>query len=192
MVKNKKILTVILLILLIASAAGNIHTICHVYNTILPNISAGIAIITVIFAIIYMIKGYSKDAAFYYKAFMVLSALFYQSLAISTVTSDDILPQTFTFAIGFQIGANCLLFGLFLLLCFGKDIGKKTTNFIGILSLIVTVSVFIVLAVKNPQSIDKNILGLLYSRLFSRIVFVITAYLLIQFKYIDKDERGTT
>ena len=145
-------------------------------------IESVICIIALVFGLIYSLKGYRKDVAFYYKGFMILYSLSsFLSLSASiyeAVNGKNVLTNV-VFAI---IGAVVLICAL--MLAFGKDLGKgKSTN----LS-------YIVLMAGTIKVLWNIVMGdsIIYSS--ASYAYLIQAFIvcvLVSQKYLDKKERGT-
>lgn len=128
--------------------------------------------------LIYLLKGYSKSAAIYYKVFMLLTAV-----------SSVILSTAFITDFGFNVG-SALLFveiAILLILTFAKDLGKRNTwIFFGAL-LVLTLLYGILFA---PKYFNYRFFVIL-TTIFSKLVLIGTVGFAIRGKYADKDARGT-
>ncbi|MCQ2435940.1 MAG: hypothetical protein MJ101_03445 [Clostridia bacterium] len=186
---TKTVMNIILPILLAIGLAGNIFVLVQSYGLVFSRILACVAILAILSAVYYCVKGYKKSSAPAYKAYMILSALFFQGLTVDIAIDLDSYYNVEKYVLIILIAANCLIFGLLLLLGFAKDLGKARTNFIGILSLFFSVGCIINMLIASPDIGNDNMI-LLYSRLISRISLVAVAYFMTQLKYIDKAERG--
>ena len=137
---------------------------------------AGIVnIAALVCGIIYVLKGYSKEAAGYYKAFLALVAVY---ALITTFTS---INQGIVIRIILKVVKIVLL----LVLVFVKDLGKKKTWIIFAVMLAVDICVPFI-------AIDKqHFLGYRLVAHISKFLTDGTIGLAIRGKYIDKDKRGT-
>ena len=146
-----------------------------------PNTHHAMIIISVVHMFVlaaglyYLAFGYEKDSAIFYKAFMVLYAL-----------SNTIRLVFFVFRnAGFlPIAATAVTIIIVLVLAFAKDLGKKNSW----IAYGILVTAELLLAPKfMVAGVDSS---LVISKL-SDLLIAVTAGLMINGKYIDKDSRGT-
>ena len=128
--------------------------------------------------LVYLLRGYRKSAAIYYKVFLLLTA-------VSSVFLSSALISGF----GFNLG-SALLFveiAVLLILTFGKDLGKRNTwmLFCALLVLILVYGL-----VYLPRYFNHQYLVVI-STLLSKLVLLGTIGFAIYGKYADKDARGT-
>ena len=130
-------------------------------------------IAALVFGVIYILKGYTKAAANYYKAFIAL-------LLINTFLNIVIgfnQEQTLRFALkGIKV---LILFAL----VFGKNFGKRNTWILFSIMLVIDICLPFIYTTGNGT---YTLIGVL-----SELLMDGTVGLAIRGKYADKDARGT-
>ena len=172
------LLIVFVLVSTVATLAG-VKTIDS--QLFFDSFSAGVYILAILniaalgCGIIYLLQGYSKKAASYYKAFMVLTA----ALSVLNIYSVYVFR-------GFCLGVILIAVKVILLLAlaFWKDLGKRNTWIL--FAIIIGIDLYIFVS-SNHQNY------LLYRLAFvlSKLLMDGTIGLAIRGKYVDKDARGT-
>lgn len=187
--ENKKYLPIkiVHLILLIASLVMSIIALIKysaddsVYATsIFPVVCTVINIAALVVGFIYLIKGYKKNANWYYKAFMRLCVLF--DILLMTYFSQIIIPYYETFV--YMVSTIMLV-----VLAVGKDLGKRETYIFFVVMLICQAVPFVT-SLRVLSSFGSSAFGIL-SQQIANILNVGTIGFMIAGKYIDKSERGT-
>ena len=163
-----------LIVLLMGNGADNVDVYYGAFS-FGPQVSALLNLAALACGIIYLLKGYRKEASNYYKAFIAMMAAFYAITAYPGYVTD-----------GFSVGVILQMVKIILLLvlAFAKDLGKRNT-WIVFWVMIAVYAVF--LMVKN------NFAGMALYRIvvvFSKLVMDGTIGLAIKGKYDDKDARG--
>ena len=125
--------------------------------------------------IIYTLKGGSKQAAVYYKTFILLTAVSSALRLIGTIVYPG-----FGFSDVLLIGILLLL----LILAFAKDLGEKITWILFCLTMILEVVLAIV-------TFDKDMVLVSIVSSVSRLVLLVSIGFSIRAKYLDKKERGS-
>lgn len=138
--------------------------------------------------ILYLVKGYRKNAALYYKLFLLLVAA---SCVFNAITMRNMMYSSVTD----DVGSNVIYIArilymtvkiiLLLILAIFSDTGKRNTWVIFSILLISDV-VFSV-----PAAIPPGYDGLTAVAVFSKLFLDGTIGLAIRGKYADKDSRGT-
>lgn len=139
-------------------------------------IIAFLNLVLTVCAAVYLYRGYRKEAAPYYKAFMVVAMLSTVLHARLTLTHS-----------GYGFGLALLFAKIIVLaiLAFTEDMGKKTTWIIyGILAV-----VDLIYAVLFPPVHASGIFRVL--PILSRLLVTASIGLAIGGKYADKEARGT-
>lgn len=133
------------------------------------------AIFALISGILYLTHGYKKNAAAYYKVYIMFLLVFD---IFSTISGnlDDSYFMKFVWVINLV---------LLTILAVGKDLGKtKSFTLVGLI-LVGKIIVFIGM-LKTFGSFDVNlVLGMV-----AQIVLIITTGLMVCGKYLDKESRG--
>ena len=155
------------------------------YYTALRSVSYITEIIALISGIVYLAHGYKKNAAAYYKAFMIIlvvsQALFIYRQLIGIAPQDALTSNLVAIF-------NIIPLIMLTILATGKDLGK-TKSYI-VVAIIFACRLGIVIldfAVKGVFNTPSTI----FSFRVSDILLAATAFFMVTGKYIDKAERGT-
>lgn len=149
-------------------------------ETLQKGFSVLMVIVMLFMGIMYLLKEYSKQASFYYKAFLIFQVV----VAVVVTITDDITPNMSGFII-----AKCVLYAVkivgLLLLAFWKNLGKQKTMIIFyiIFALDVASLVLIILNMMNT-AFEFSLIGPI-----AALVADGTLGLAIRGKYMDKEER---
>ena len=132
-------------------------------------------VLALVCGLIYLLRGYSKNAAGFYRAFLMFTAAFLLLTVIYNFMVDG-------FAVGIILRIVKIL--ILFVMVFGKDLGKKTTW--------ILFGVMVVIDVVNELTgNDQSILAYRMVSLVSELVMDGTIALAVRGKYADKDARGT-
>ena len=176
---DKPIYKVILILNLLFIAAG---VVLCVIGIISPDANATriinriVAIACLIFAAFYILNGYTKDAAKYYKVFGALLVIKYLAGILSGATNSGI---------PFSIMATTLSLVLVLVLLLSENLGKTKSLVLCGVFVIFRVVFLLYSIIKSDIStmlIMSNIVNLDLACLYGIMTFA---------KYLDKAERGT-
>lgn len=137
-------------------------------------------IIALLFGIVYLAYGCKKNAAAYYKTFMIILAI---------VQAVIFYRQIFSTASAYVAILNIVPFVMIVVLAICKNLGKTISlSLAGILfASRIIIAIFEIVYVKDISGIDLFVI----SYTVSDILLAGTAFLMVVEKYIDKDERGT-
>ncbi len=187
---SAKILSIVLCVLLIFSAICNIIILSggQTYSIALKCISI-IALIAIASAFYYTFRGYTKASAPAYKAYMIICAVYFQTICCVNAIAPN--QYSNTLYVGVFVASNSLLFGLFLLLGIAKDMGQKQTFAICIISLVLTLLALIECIFWDKSSLAVGLGYLLLTRVLTRFLLTAVACFMVYFKYQDKTTRGT-
>ena len=194
-------LTFFHLILMLLSMAASIFTVVSIvsgmvspqYRMYFDTLGGYISIFAIfnlvnalafICGIIYAWKGYTKQAAGYYKAFILLTMLAAVVLAVLNYMNQ-----------GFGTGTVLMIIRIIILavLAFGKDLGKKRTWML-FWVLVAVDFLYSIISYMFPGALDvtDNVMTVFrMESLFSRLIMDVTIALAIRGKYVDKEARGT-
>lgn len=184
-----KIYSVILMILLLGNAGGNIHVLFTSYGVAFPVILAATALLAILSALYYSFRGYSKNAAPAYKVYMFICADYF--LALCCANAVNMSQQLGKAAVATLTATNCIIFGLFLLLAFAKDMGKKQTYALCAVAQILTLVEFALALFVSIRMENVDFAQLIGTRALTRFLLVSIACFMAGFKYADKAKRGT-
>lgn len=142
-------------------------------------------VLTLLSGILYLLKGYKKAAALYYKAFMLLNAFSAIGAAVGLFFYREVEEESYLPIVIIQIVASAVEAVILLAMTFWKDLGKTNTWIL--FSVILTMDII----TGALFTVDRN-------TFFYRLVTVIsvlfvdgTLGLIIRGKYIDKEARGS-
>ncbi|MCR5790421.1 MAG: hypothetical protein K6G83_11100 [Lachnospiraceae bacterium] len=152
----------------------------NMWMIVLPNV------ISLIFALIYILKDGTKKAAFYYKGFLffclISQIVFILSVFVgsySVLASGKMQPLLIVFLLAWIIEYSMLL-----LLAFARDLGKKNSLILALFAVIMNICIIVLFF---TLGFSLSIL----LRNASKILIIVLLYLLVVVKYKDKDARGT-
>lgn len=140
--------------------------------------------LALICGIIYLRRGYTKAAANYYKAFILLLMLASVVLAVLNYINQGLGSGTIMMLIKIIILA---------VLTFGRDLGKTKTWLLFTVLVILDI-LFGIVSYMYPGSVEmtaNDLTGIRLAVLFSRLIMDLTIAFAIRGKYEDKDARGT-
>ena len=132
--------------------------------------------ISLLCGLVYVMKGYQKSAAIYYKAFISIVAI-----------SDVILIATTLSTRGFNLDivVLCARAIILLILAFGKDLGKKNTWTLYYIGFAISLLYGILFVPRNFHVL------LVIADSLGRLIIDGTIGLSVYGKYADKEERKT-
>ncbi len=151
-------------------------------EVLLNGFSTMVVMVMLITGVLYLVRGYQKNAAAYYKAFLVL-------LVIVTfmVTLLDILYTEMNVLIIIKNFLYIAKIILLLSLAFWKDLGRRKTWMLFNIVLMLDFAVLIVMLINMMQNgFDFALMGII-----SALVADATIALAIRGKFVDKDSRGS-
>lgn len=188
-----KPISYVLLAAIVAAIGANLFSLI-VNARFISSISAGLALMGCCSALHYVFKGYKKDAAKYYKFYMLLLYLSFVVGAIGPsliVEYPDGLIRFIT--ISFFVVSDCTQAAFCMTLALSHDLGKKT-SMIMCWVMVVLCSIFMVISIGFTPSefMGGGIAGVVYAlRSASNLVIVLIGLLMTAAKYQDKTVRGT-
>lgn len=176
--KTFNLLKTITLIALFFCLIGLIYAIT-IASEVSEIICAVDEILIILLSYAYFFKGAKKDAAKYFRLYMLFTASSYVIECFSYIFSSNHMTDIV------RLGTTLILYGNCLLLGASKDLGKKVSLFLGIFNLInYFIGVFLNVFFFTP--IYK--VGLMLS--ISCFVTTAAAVIMIIAKYKDKEARG--
>lgn len=162
------VLAVIYVVMMFQQATKGLHSFDNWLSLILQITE----VLTLGFAICYLVKGYTKSGTIYYKLFLV----FFVALTAMTVIKPITHGQTVV------IIPHVLSFFILLVLTFWKNLGEKRSWIL--YSLLVLVQI----AITIPALFSKNTSRML--DMISHLMLIGTYGFMLKGKYEDKKERG--
>lgn len=148
------------------------------FVTVIVDIFAGIC------AFIYFFKGYTKDAAKYFKIVMILTAasflVDYLGLAFAP-TMAEVTPRDHYF----EIVSSLVIYGNYMVLAFAKDLGEKESNvMVGVNCVIYVINLIMMICSSDRIELVIQCVSWLASALI--------CFAMVRAKYLDKRSRNRT
>lgn len=164
----------------------NLHSVVE-SPILVPKIAGCCGIVSCVLAVIYGLKGFSKDAAKFYKLFMIFAFLTYQ-LAVCTVGIN--LNGAFA---GVLVGFNCLTASLVLALMLSRDLEKKLSMTFCWIICAITLAEAIAMFIVYPGSLHGGTPegSIAFFRSCSNFFVAEVIFSMTMAKYQDKTARST-
>lgn len=159
---------------------------------IIHKVQSCLGLVSCAMALNYMFKGYSKNAAGSFKAFMLTMFFCFQ---IATMGPTLIMNRTEGHSltvISLTVAAHCVMASVALVLALAQDLGEKLSKAMGLLLLCFTAIFTIIPLLTFPGAArGGSIIGTaVLLRGSANLVMAETAMMMIYAKYADKSERG--
>lgn len=188
--KRLTVLSIINAVLLIIAMGGCVKLITADLGAfyIIVGITEFIALI---FSVLYYLRGFKKDAALYYKNFMVFFAFTFFVFSLAYLRAGDSAGFTVAESLRVLYLLPMLIYGDSLLLAVSKDLGKKSSYVLGILNIVLTTVPLVLCFIPGAFTFaDDQIMtanAILYVVIF---ITAVTAFIMTAAKYTDKAIRG--
>lgn len=170
-------------ILIVVAIAFQIRALFRADALITDRIFYGLFIVGLIYGLIYVFSVYKKDAAKYYKSFMIIYAVLSIYSIISKICNNNAIGlktvSSFLTTILSIISTICII-----ILAFAKDLGKTKSYSVALANLFIILISTILGFIFNSTFITKVEVWL------PRIMLSIITYIFVCAKYIDKESRG--
>ena len=151
-------------------------------------ISFDLDFLALVFALMYLLKGYGKKNVKVYRYFLITYGLACLTNAGALTIVADYYP-TMSF---FLTMIQTIVFGVIMVLYFAKDLGQKVSEGLTLVTLLLMVIVIlascIYLSLNGSSSTYDTIIDLAASRYFA---LAYTLYICVKSKYADKADRNT-
>lgn len=176
-----KLLTIIAGVLLLIALVGCCYILTQQTDSFMK-IEAALTFVEILIASIYVYRGFKKDAAKVLRSIFCIEAF---------LTLFEILGYYLTMnffkeiATPFYVFISMLVYGNFLLLAFGKDLGKTVSLFLSGINSLVYIGLFILGVISYGAFAVETILYFIW------MVTALIIVALVKAKYHDKDLRGT-
>ena len=140
-----------------------------------------IAIAALLMAMVYLIKGYKKDAAIYYHLFMIIFTLSVLADSVFNAKNYDFNYLAIT------------AYGVLCILCVAENLGKKKSTILGLIVLVCLAASLIMTLIKTPGILRGGdaITTQMVIREGATFTMAIILNIMIIAKYKDKEARGT-
>lgn len=179
MKKQNLVLTIVELAICVLCLVGCAYSVIKLEN-VMMKICIISSILGVFAAALYIIKGHSKNAAIFFKIFVILITV---SELLRLITAPSFMySNVVEECIGLAIVA--LTFGAFMLLCFVKDLGKKLS--LGLCGFIILSKLFVIIAL----IVKDNPFAVLLMPIIQATLTILLGLLMSE-KYADKEARGS-
>ena len=177
--ENKQIslLKICHLVLILAGIALCVYGCIFDGSTVFNKIALVAKIVALLSSLMYLIKGYKKEADKYYKIFM-------WALGISEIIGYASLLNKGVQMSFFQGFIAMLTFAAFVLIVAANDYGKVKSNIISIALVVLTAFTTLSLAVSSGITSLRTIISICH------FIFALTAAIMVKAKYNDKESRG--
>lgn len=184
-----KVISVINALLVLICAAGCVY-VCTSGSGTYFIVSAVVEFLALVFSVLYYVFGFRKDAAKFYKLFMLFYASTYLVELLAAIIGKSelsVLTDAST-----TIIFSMILYGNTLLLAVSKDLGKKASLGLCIAGVVCYALPLAGCAVPGFMPFDTPVLWLSCLILFaSHFVLALNALIMTLAKYKDKEMRGT-
>lgn len=147
---------------------------------IISYLQGGSALLALISGFIYIISGYKKNAAAYYKGYVWI-LLIAEGIAMCVSISNGT-----NYIVKFVKMATVVLFTI---LATGKDLGKKKSYSLAGTLFVIEVALLVRSLIKFLPGIDATLLPYIFEPI-EHVVLTITTIFMVCGKYIDKESRG--
>ena len=170
-----KVILVFNLLLIAAAVVLSIIGICGEGATATRIISAVIRLVALLFAGFYILSGYRKDAAKYYKLFGIMYMLVIVLGIITCLSNTPTVPSVICYVL--------LIIGIFAL-AFVKDLGRTKSLVICAALVLLQIALAVLVYLEGDPTIVKI-------NMFMGIDLACLYGIMTYAKYLDKTERGT-
>ena len=176
MKKSLNVFAIIISVLSICCAIGIVYLTFSSELDALYIVESISNLLALIYAFFYLINGYKKDFATYYKIAMLVNAV--NALVVTALSSNEATKYI-------SIISCAICFGAILTLALAKNLGKNTSITLCLI-VIVLRTMGIVSCFMASATLDINLILML-----SQLVLALVILLATIAKYVDKQERNT-
>lgn len=180
-----KAIGIILLVMCLGAIGCSIAVLCLPVLT-MQKIKACFFLLACAAALYYMLKGYSKNAAAAFKAFMAILFITFQILAVNAGMPNVVRAAALSFV-------ACLIAGLYLVLAAVENLGEKLSKGMAITAASINAAQFISNLLIFPGVFSGGEIAYTAAILNSSAATTLSliAVAMVFAKYKDKTERGT-
>ena len=177
------LLAVITAVILAAAMAASLYFIITGIAAI--KVTCAVLFLAMLCGLFYLVKGFRKDAAKFYRFYMSVSAFAVLVVLIAACVVG--VTGVTNGGIGFilMVTVGIVLYGSFLLLGYAKDLGKKKNYIICAISCAISLISAAIIAIIENDAWDKA------SVIFATFVLSLLAFVMTVAKYQDKAQRGS-
>lgn len=180
--ENKKasLLKICHIILIAIGFVLNLYLLFSTNLSILMVVMLLFRIVAFTASLIYLIKGYKKNAELFYKAYLWF-------LGLSTIISYTLFINLGIELSLFKSFITVMILVAFIYIIAAKDYGKVKSNIISItLAVLNIINIIMIFKASNNNILDLNVLLAI-----DQLILALTMTLMVWVKYQDKDTRGT-
>ena len=178
-----RVVAIFFLICLVCGIIFSVQTAVSPSSNIYMQISSLCALPAMLFSAYYMLVGYSKNAAGYFKAFLVLYAIYLLAVLVATVGSySGLVALLLTAAV----------LALVMLLLLGKNLGKTVSLVLCVVALILCIGMMVITISQHPAPFSGSDPAgkLLLNWSFTETLLACLMGVITFAKYVDKAARG--
>ena len=183
------LLSVINAALILACVAGCVYILIS-GSGLYYSVSAAAELLALVFSVMYYLRGYNKDAAKYFRMFMLFYACTYIAETLATVLGYDDLGVISD--VSESVVFSMILFGNTLVLALGKDLGTRVSYTLCLINAafyaLPIIGLFIPGMINFETEQIKAASIILYCTWF---VLSLNAFIMTVAKYKDKAARGS-
>ena len=186
--KKSRVPLIILNFIAVAfGVAANVYVLLSAEASIFTKLGAAVVILALGASLLYLFKGYRKDAAKYFKLYMCLFAM---AQLVSTFATVYSAPNGNSLI---SVAFPALTYGPILILALVENLGKKRSYMVCAFVVAAFLLASILVAVMVPGLLRGGTeAGTLYLiRTGTTLLLAIIMSMMIIAKYRDKEERGT-
>lgn len=168
------------IILIAIGVALNLYLLFATNSSILMLVILLFRIVAFVLSLVYLIKGYKKNAELFYKAYLWF-------LGLSTIISYTLFISLGIELSLFKSFITVMILVAFIYIIAAKDYGKVKSNIISItLAALNIINIIMIYTASNNNILDPNVLLAI-----DQLILALTMALMVWVKYQDKDTRGT-
>ena len=168
------------IILITIGVVLNLYLLFATNSSILMVVMVLFRIVAFAASLVYLIKGYKKNAELFYKAYLWF-------LGLSTIISYTLFISLGIELSLFKSFITVMILVAFIYIIAAKDYGKVKSNIISItLAALNIINVIMIFTASNNNILDPNVLLAI-----EQLILALTMTLMVWVKYQDKDNRGT-
>ena len=147
---------------------------------IISYLQGGSTLLALVSGFIFIVNGYKKNAAAYYKGYVLIL------LIAEAITTCVAITYDASYLIKFARIAAVILFTI---LAVGKDLGKRKSIIISVALLVIEIAILANTIVLILPYLSATSIPYLFDPI-GHVILAITTIFMVCGKYIDKDSRG--
>ena len=192
--KTGLIIGILNMLLVAACVAGCIYTLFAGMGTYYT-IAAGVELLALVFSVLYFFFGYKKDAAKYYRLFMLFYAFTYVAEIFAGIFEyKNTGTIGVTQKVSYTIIVSMILYGNALILAVGNNIGKTASYILCGINIFAYALPVLAVVIPGLEIVSFESRAVASASIILYVTWLILAFnalLMTIAKYHDKDLRGT-